>query len=569
MSTLTSPANDSHEPEPTARRATRYIEPGLLVLLALTLNLLGNDRTSLWDRDEPRYSTCVREMRARGDWIHPTFNGEPRYQKPVLIYWLMRGSVALVGDNTFGMRLVSGLAGAATCLLVWHFGRRLIGHRAGSLAAFMLATAPIMVAESKLATTDATLTLWLVAAQFCLWELSRRESRWLAAGFWVLMALATLTKGPVGLGLIAVSGLVSWRAGGPTSCWRRLHWGSGLLIYALLVAPWLIAVGIVSHGDFFRVAVGEQMVNRVTTGLEKHGGFPGYYLVTILGTFHPWSALVPAAVLAAWTRRRSSPELGFLFGWIVGPLILLECVKTKLVHYYLPAIPACSMLVGWMVVSVVKEQVNLRRCHLGRLAVALLGGTSLVLVVAMATMALMRDSLLRWPLLFVAAILATGTIYALRRIHGGATERAMHALIVTWACVMAGLGGWLLPSAEPYRAPRFVAARLKELSKELDAQPVLHSFQEPSLIYAYGKPLPTIRKWHQLYDLILERGAVVTALLPQELKEFHQKSYLEVELKDKMTWTNLNTGSEEVLQFVLVRVNRSAEGPPRQQTRVK
>ena len=56
--------------------------------------------------------------------------------------------------------------------------------------------------------------------------------------------------------------------------------------------------------------------------------------------FHPWSAFVPAALLAAWTRRGTQPAFGFLLGWVVGPLILLECVRTKLVHYYLPAYPA-------------------------------------------------------------------------------------------------------------------------------------------------------------------------------------------------------------------------------------
>ena len=65
------------------------------VLLSLAMNLAGNGRTGLWDRDEPRYAVCVREMRARGDWIFPTFNGEPRYHKPILIYWLMGLTTAL------------------------------------------------------------------------------------------------------------------------------------------------------------------------------------------------------------------------------------------------------------------------------------------------------------------------------------------------------------------------------------------------------------------------------------------------------------------------------------------
>ena len=112
-------------------RSTRWhwLEPVLYALLALVLNLAGNARTGLWDRDEPRYAVCVREMRARGDWIFPTFNGEPRYHKPVLIYWLMGLGTALGGDNPFGARLVSSLAGAVTVLGVTVLGRRMLGPR--------------------------------------------------------------------------------------------------------------------------------------------------------------------------------------------------------------------------------------------------------------------------------------------------------------------------------------------------------------------------------------------------------------------------------------------------------
>ena len=38
------------------------------------------------------------------------------------------------GDNPFGMRLVSGFAGAGTCLLVWGLGRRMFGAQVGRLA---------------------------------------------------------------------------------------------------------------------------------------------------------------------------------------------------------------------------------------------------------------------------------------------------------------------------------------------------------------------------------------------------------------------------------------------------
>ena len=423
--------------EGDARR--RVFEAVAIGLLSLTLNLAGNGRVSLWDRDEPRYAGCVREMRERGDWVHPTFNAEPRYQKPILIYWLMRAGMAVGGDNPFGARLVSACAGAGTCLLVLALGRRMFGPRAGLIAAAMLATAPIMVAESKLATIDATLTLVLAGCQFCLWELGARAARRCAAAAWVLLAPATLLTGPVGPALIAVAGVVSWWWGGAGGCWKRLHWRWGLAGFVLLTAPWFVAVGVISRGAFYRVALGEQVFSRVATVMEQHGGFPGYYLFTTLALFHPWSALLPAALLAAWVRRKERREFGFLLGWVVGPFLLLECVRTKIFHYYLPAYPACALLAAWLVGALVKDEVNLRRWPLGRLGTGLLAGVGIGITALLVGMAVVLPSP-RWACLTLAAVLASGTLFALERILKGATERAVAGLVATWAAVMFGVG---------------------------------------------------------------------------------------------------------------------------------
>ena len=82
-------------------------------------------------------------------------------------------------------------------------------------------------------------------------------------------------------------------------------------------------------------------------------------------------------------RRKSDPNLGFLLGWAIGPLLLLECFRTKLIHYYLPAFPACALLTAWLVLSVTAEGVNIRRRPLGRLAMALLVGIGLVGIVVL------------------------------------------------------------------------------------------------------------------------------------------------------------------------------------------
>jgi 4-amino-4-deoxy-L-arabinose transferase-like glycosyltransferase len=260
---------------------------------------------------------------------------------------------------------------------------------------------------------------------------------------------------------------------------------------------------------------------------------------------------------------------GFLLGWVVGPFVILECVQTKLVHYFLPAIPACALLAAWLVDALTEDGVNLRRWPLGRLGIAVYAGTALTIVVTLAACAIVLPSDLRPPLLVLAAILCAGSLYGLRRLQTGATAMAVKSLSATWAVVMSMMCGWLLPAAEPYRTPRVVGERLAALAKQRNVAPVLHSFQEPSVVYAVGHPVPMIRTWETLRAQVAQHGAVVTALLPIELDEFRKRTYLELELLDQMQGFNLNKGLTETLQFLVVRERPSARLARLQETVIK
>ncbi len=554
-------------PPPTRGRLAR--EAALIVGLCLALNLAGNGRTGLWDRDEPRYATCTREMIGRGDWLHPTFNGQPRYHKPILIYWLMRAGYAAGGDNPSGARLVSALAGAATCLLTWRLGRSVAGPEAGFLGALALAVAPIMVAESKLATTDATLALLVVSAQSCLWGLSRRDSRGLAAGFWASMALASLLKGPIGPGFVIAAGLVSWWWGGPTDCWRRLRWRGGLFLFLALTAPWYVAVGVSSHGEFYRFAFQTQIVQRVASAMEQHGGFPGYYPLVSLVMFYPWSAWLPAGLLAAWTRRRTSPRFGFLLGWIVGPWLVLECFGTKLIHYYLPCFPACAVLVGWSVVEASRSEGGWRSWRLGRLGTKLLGALGLAATVGLGSAYWFLPRPLLAPSLAMAIGVGSGTIVARVLLARGDSPRAARVLVGTWAAVMGLFVGWFVPTAEPYRLSRVVGARLGELSRSTGVRPAIMTFQEPGVIYALGHPACDVRGYDEMAEEVGGNGPILVPLLDSEVVEMRSDPRFALEVIEPISGYNLNKGKVQSLAFAVVAASRSAVARSGQQPLVK
>jgi len=549
------PPDQAHEASvPGAKRwRSSWVEPVVIVILALVLNLAGNDRTGLWDRDEPRYAVCVREMRARGDWVFPTFNGEPRFHKPILIYWLMGLGTALGGDNPFGARLVSAFAGAATVLGVWVLGRKMFGPRGGRLAGLILATAPIVVAESKLATTDATLALWLFGCQYCLWELGRRPSRVAAGLFWSCLSLATLTKGPVGAALIASSSLLAWWWGWPASAWKRLHWRVGLAGFVLLTLPWYLAISISSGGEFIRFAVGRQIVHRVASDMEAHGGFPGYYPLVSALVFYPWSALIPAALAGAWLRRKSDSTFGFLLGWVFGPMLLLECFRTKLIHYYLPAFPAYALLVTWLVLAISAEGVNVRRWPLGRLGLALLVGIGLAGTVVLIAGAAMVQGGLSPPMVLVAVLIAAGTLIGASWFQQGATERAVYILVVTWAAVLLACVGWLIPLAERYRTSRLIGERLASLSARTGFEPVLLEYQEPGLVYALGRPIATTRDRDGFFAHLAGGRSVLTVALASEIDVMRRHFGLVVTPLEQVDGFVLTKGKKQTLLVAVVR----------------
>ncbi len=83
----------------------------ILILLAGLLFFLGFGSMGLTDRDEGRNAEAGREMLETGNWVSPTFNYEPRFAKPALVYWLMSLSYRWFGIDEFSARLPSAVFG--------------------------------------------------------------------------------------------------------------------------------------------------------------------------------------------------------------------------------------------------------------------------------------------------------------------------------------------------------------------------------------------------------------------------------------------------------------------------
>ena len=106
----------------------------LLILLCSVTFLAGLGRPAIGDSDEAFYAEAGREMVQSGDWLTPHYNYEPRFQKPVLFYWLISATYVAAGIGEAQARLWSALAGVGLALLTAAAGRRWLDRPTGVLA---------------------------------------------------------------------------------------------------------------------------------------------------------------------------------------------------------------------------------------------------------------------------------------------------------------------------------------------------------------------------------------------------------------------------------------------------
>lgn len=328
----------------------------VIALVAAVYLVPGQAALPLTDRDEARYVVASQQMLATGDFIEPRNLDEPRWKKPVGIYWLQTAAVAVsglgAGAPLWVYRLPSAIGILAAALLTFWAVRPLVGAKAATVAGIVVAASVVTAAEGNIAKTDAALLAFIVLAQGALVRALDRPPElgfaWPHALFWTALAGGVLIKGPIIL--LVAGGTLLWLSAFElsTEALRRTKPWPGLLLFTILALPWFVAIGFATDWGFFAESVGRDLLGKVDGAAEGHYGPPGYYLATVWVTFWPWTPLALLAIPLFWAQRRTE-AVQFLAGWIVPTWAVFALATTKLPHYVMPVLPAVGALLGlWL-----------------------------------------------------------------------------------------------------------------------------------------------------------------------------------------------------------------------------
>src|SRR5689334_15680697 len=228
----------------------------------------------LFDVDEGAFSQATLEMFERGDFLSTYLNGEPRYDKPILVYWLQAAGVALLGPSEWAFRLPSALF--ASILLATSLGVHIIG---------------------RAATADALLNVLLAASMFAAWlHLSTGERRWLYATH-AAIGLGVLAKGPIAILVPAATTLLFCWFKRDLRAWARavFDWRALLLLLAIAL-PWYVVILLKEGRGFIDGFILKHNVGRFSGPVSGHSGSLLYYFPVVLVLSLPFTALlVPVA----------------------------------------------------------------------------------------------------------------------------------------------------------------------------------------------------------------------------------------------------------------------------------
>ena len=480
----------------------------LIILVAASIPyVVGLGTSTLWDANESFYAETARNMVESGDYINPSFNARPRFNKPVLPYWIVAASYNIFGVSELSERLPIALGGLVLVATAFGLGKLLGSVNAGLLAAIVLATAPRFLMFSRRIIIDVHLAMFagLTLLCFALAEAHPHRRKLYLVMMYLAAAFGVLTKGPVAVVLPGSVFLLYFVLEHRLTEIRRMLVPVGVVIGVVVVLPWYVLV-YQQHGwEYIRSFIVDENLLRYTQTVGGGGRGPFFYLSVMLDFLFPWSLFVPFALWIGarrarpWGDSHTVPQGSvehritlLLVLWVAVFVLFFSLSSTKQDLYILPVVPALAALIGRLLASGLEGSAAGTRPVTPRLLLA----TGAILPIVGAGLFALLVAPGKYRLAGVGTVitcLALGGLLAVgftvrRRLLAATAAIAVAFVLVSWCFVLV-----TLPDFERYKPVRPLAG---VISARASAVAVIGTYRlgVPSMVFYLHRPM---LEWHE------------------------------------------------------------------------
>jgi 4-amino-4-deoxy-L-arabinose transferase-like glycosyltransferase len=369
----------------------------LLLSAVLMFTCLGLRR---FNGPEDRWAVVAREMVSSGDYFHPTINGIPYWDKPLLSYWMILPFAWIAGGvSEATMRLPSAIAGYLTVVLAFMIGRRLFGRKTGFWAGVILATSGMFTYWSRFGSAD-SLNVFFIWLAFWVFIAGAKDGKLRhVIGFYCVCALSAFIKGLIAPAVVIsvagfyslVSAILDVKTGDSVrpafkdALYLRFRWlasrqgAAGVLCGAVVFAALFFLPVLVTGSWQSAELMWRENITRFFEPFDHKE--PVYvYLWYSLMFFLPWSIILLSAIWGAgkWAKGESGRLILLI---AAGIFLFFTASGSRRSYYILPLLPALAIITAKSVTDWLGEKARQLNFTLGAVATGiffLASGTALL-----------------------------------------------------------------------------------------------------------------------------------------------------------------------------------------------
>lgn len=487
--------------------------------------------SELWGAED-RWAEVVREMQLTGDYSHPTLNGEPYFDKPLLSYWLIAAVSAVTGRlDEWAVRFPSVIAGLVALGATLNLGRRLWSEQCARTAGWILLSAFGFLFWARTGEADMENLAAIIGA--VAWYWARRDKPGFGSYF-VFYLICFVGAQAKGMAAIAVPFLVVFPDVIRKNRWRSYlsmgHFLALALGLSVYMAPFIYAQA--TQGHYSVSGLGMAIHENVTRYFQPFDHKEPFYVYFyyLPQAFFPW---IPLLVAALWAALGSFRKLDWPTKWLTISTILIFVFFTlsgsRRSYYILPMLPFCALLAALYF--------DVERQERPRVWVLSTQTALLVVVIGLELLSPLGWPVLRqqtgfdapkelvWATIFLGLMAALPLI--LERLRPGlaaritGAERVLAPLIVTSVVIVGSFLTWQQRITDTYRTLRpFCLALKHEIGYRGAEIAYFHKFPYELLFYLGSTELlQPVKNVEELHDFLNSPAETKVLITRSEFKE--------------------------------------------------
>lgn len=509
----------------------------ILGLLAIFLTL-GLGSWGLTESSEARYAEISREMVISGNYLQPKLLGIYHFHKPPLTYYITALGYKAFGINEFGARFFLGVSLLFEILLIFKIGLLLFKNEKIAFAsALIYLSFPIVLVAARNLTTDCYLATFILWAIYLWLQYKHKKPKVFLYGFYAVLGLAFLTKGPVAL-LPALVFIACWKIVKKERLKISVHSILGVMVFLIIASSWFILV-IIDKPELWRYFTVNHIYDRAITAKTFHRSEPFWYyfaFAPLVGL--PWIFFILFKSLENLKPifKRGSIEL-LLGATFLVLLLVFSLFSSKLILYILPIYGFLALLGGSLI-----GKFSERMLHVfGNIYM----GLFIVLGMAIVVFTFVKSITFAWYFAILLFLFVVGTaIYIFKYSRFSNQDRVLYLGLGFSLSILISFTVFAHENPNKINSTKAMAMFIKEQEGESHNRVITYDYLLPSLSFYLDKPLLSVSAG----DYKSERD------IQFEKSDSYKTNYLDLKNEDD------NQRFESILQkqgnFLIIKRNK-------------